>query len=82
MRNITISGSRPSSIRHALLNGGIAPGGVDTFWNMKYINVITRLGTTMIMATLRWSAASWRRMRTVVARYGRRFRRRRRCCAG
>ena len=65
MRNITISGSSPSRIRHALLNGEYGPG---AFWNMKYISVMTRLGTTTIIATLRWSAASWRRMRVVVAR--------------
>jgi hypothetical protein len=29
--------------------------------------VMMRLGTTRIIATLRWSPASWRRMRTVVA---------------
>jgi hypothetical protein len=35
---------------------------------MKYISVITRLGTMTIIATLRWSAANWRRIRAVVAR--------------
>jgi hypothetical protein len=33
---------------------------------MKYINVITKTGTNKIIATLRWSAASWRRIRVVV----------------
>ena len=68
MRNITISGNSPSRIRHALLNGDGVPGRCGAFWNMKYINVMTRLGTTTIIATLRWSAASWRRIRAVVAR--------------
>jgi hypothetical protein len=35
---------------------------------MKYISVMIALGTTRIIATLRWSAASWRRIRVVVAR--------------
>jgi hypothetical protein len=35
---------------------------------MKYISVMIRLGTTRIIATLRWSAASWRRIRPVVAK--------------
>ena len=55
-------------IRQALLNGDGAPGGCGAFWNMKYISVMIRLGTTRIIATLRWSAASWRRIRPVVAR--------------
>jgi hypothetical protein len=37
------------------------------FWNMKYINVMIRLGTSSIIATVRWSAISWRRIRAVVA---------------
>jgi hypothetical protein len=55
-------------IRHALLNGDGAPGRCGAFWNMKYINVMTTLGTTRIIATLRWSPASWRSIRPVVAR--------------
>jgi hypothetical protein len=35
--------------------------------NMKYINVMTRIGTNRIIAMLRWSAASWRRIRSVLA---------------
>ena len=68
IRNITISGNTPSMIRHALLNGDGVPGRCGAFWNMKYISVMIRLGTTRIIATLRWSPASWRRMRAVVAR--------------
>ena len=67
IRNMTIRGKTPSMIRQALLNGDGAPGGWGAFWNMKYISVMMRLGTTRIIATLRWSAASWRRMRPVVA---------------
>ena len=37
------------------------------FSNMKYISVMTRTGTARIIATLRWSAASWRKIRVVVA---------------
>ena len=68
IRNITTSGNTPSRIRHAVLNGDAAPGRVGAFWNMKYISVMIRLGTSRIIATLRWSAASWRRIRAVVAR--------------
>jgi hypothetical protein len=70
MMNITKSGKRPSRIKHALLNGVGAPGRCGALWNMKYINVITRTGTTSIIAMLRWSAASCRRIRNVVAPYG------------
>ncbi len=58
IRNMMISGNTPSMIRHALLNGDGAPGGCGAFWNMKYISVMITLGTTRIIATLRWSAAS------------------------
>ena len=58
IRNITSSGNTPSRIRHALLNADGAPGRVGTFWNMKYISVMMRLGTSSIIATVRWSAAS------------------------
>lgn len=69
IRNITNSGNSPSRIRHAVWKGETAPGGnLGTSSNMKYISVITALGTTRIIATLRWSARSWRRMRPVVAR--------------
>jgi hypothetical protein len=34
---------------------------------MKYISAIIRLGTTSIIATVRWSDANWRRMRAVLA---------------
>jgi hypothetical protein len=40
------------------LNPDGAPGRVGTFWNMKYISVMMRLGTSRIIATVRWSAAS------------------------
>jgi hypothetical protein len=53
MMNITKSGNRPSRIRHALLNGDGVPGRCGLFSNMKYINVITRIGTAKIIATLR-----------------------------
>ena len=65
--NITNNGKSPSRIRHALLNPEVAPGAVGTFSNMKYISVMMTIGTTMIIAMLRWSAASWRRIRVVVA---------------
>ena len=73
MMNITKSGKRPSRIRQALLNGAGVPGGCGALRNMKYINVITSTGTTKIIAMLRRSAASWRRIRNVVAVYGFRF---------
>jgi hypothetical protein len=44
------------------------PGRVGTFWNMKYISVMIRLGTNSIIAMVRWSLASWRRIRVVVAK--------------
>jgi hypothetical protein len=53
MRNITMSGKTPSMIRHALLNGLGVPGRCGAFWNMKYISVMIKLGTTRIIATLR-----------------------------
>ena len=53
IKNITMSGNTPSMIRHALLNGGGVPGRWGAFWNMKYISVMIRLGTTRIIATLR-----------------------------
>lgn len=68
IRNITMSGKTPSMIRQALLNGVGWPGACGAFWNMKYISVMIRLGTNRIIATLRWSAASCRRIRPVVAR--------------
>lgn len=53
IRNITISGKTPSMIRHALSNGDGVPGRCGAFWNMKYSSVMTALGTTRIIATLR-----------------------------
>ena len=53
IRNITNSGNSPSMIRHALLNGDGTPGRLGTSENMKYISVMTTLGTTRIIATLR-----------------------------
>jgi hypothetical protein len=41
-----------------VLNPEGAPGRVGTFWNMKYISVMIRIGTITIIAMLRWSAAS------------------------
>jgi hypothetical protein len=50
---------------------------------MKYINVMIRVGTSRIIATLRRSAANWPKIRAVVAAYPRSFIRLRvRCCAG
>jgi hypothetical protein len=40
------------------LNPDGTPGRVGTFWNMKYISVMIRLGTSSIIAIVRWSAAS------------------------
>ena len=68
IRNITISGKTPSMIRQALLNGVGVPGRCGMSTNMKYINVMMKVGTTTIIAKLRWSPASCRRMRPVVAR--------------
>ena len=53
IRNITISGNTPSMIRQALLKPDVAAGRVGTFWNMKYINVMIRLGTSSIIAMVR-----------------------------
>ena len=53
IRNITNNGNSPSRIRQAVWNGDGTPGRVGTSWNMKYISVITALGTTRIIATLR-----------------------------
>ena len=53
IKNISSSGNRPSMIRQAELNGAGVPGRCGTFSNMKYISVMTRLGTNRIMATLR-----------------------------
>jgi hypothetical protein len=50
------------------LNGVGVPGRCGTSLNMKYINVMITLGTTRIIATLRWSPANCRRIRPVVAR--------------
>ena len=68
IRNMMNNGNSPSRIRHVVLNGAGAPGRVGTSENMKYIRVITALGTTRIMATLRRSDFSCRRIRAVVAR--------------
>jgi hypothetical protein len=53
IRNISISGNRPSMIRHAPLKGVGALGRCAAFPNMKYSSVMTRLGTSRIIATLR-----------------------------
>ena len=53
MRNITNNGNSPSRIRQAVWNGDTMPGRLGTSENMKYISVITALGTTRIIATLR-----------------------------
>jgi hypothetical protein len=46
-------GKTPSMIRQALLKGDGVPGRCGALWNMKYINAMTALGTTRIIATLR-----------------------------
>ena len=65
--NIKKKGKRPTRIRQAVLNGDGVPGRCGTLSNMKYISVMTTMGTNRIIATLRRSAASWRRIRDVVA---------------
>jgi len=58
MMNIKKSGNKPSRIKHALLNGVGEPGRCGAFSNMKYISVMTRTGTSKIIAMLRGSANS------------------------